>query len=118
MRSYKNARENSRAEIIKLLNGNRTLHAKLGGARGATFNRIFHDLGTTIKDAQRAKEICSALTGLWEVDSAKFDHFHKLLQMALAVWDAGDGSRDLLASIRRAAARLDEVEYGALVPAE
>lgn len=118
LRSYKNARENSRAEIIKLLNGKRTLHAKLGGARGATFNRIFNNLGMTIRDAQQAKEVCSALTGLWEADSAKFDHFHNLLQLALAVWDAGDGSKDLLASIRRAAARLDEVEYGTLVPDE
>lgn len=118
LRSYKNARENSRAEIIKLLNGKRTLHAKLGGARAATFNRVFNDLGTNIKDARQAKEICSALTGLWEADSAKFDHFHNLLQMALAVWDAGHGGRDLLTGIRRAAARLDEVEYGALVPAE
>ncbi|BBD98447.1 ATP-binding protein [Sphingobium amiense] len=118
LRSYKNARENSRVEITKLLNGKRTLHLKLGSTRGATFNRIYNDPETTIATYQQAKDVCSALTGMWEADAPKFDHFHSLLQMSLAVWEASDNDRDLLGYIRRAASRLDELEYGALVPNE
>jgi len=118
LRSYKNARENSRVEITKLLNGKRTLHLKLGSTRGATFNRIYNDPETTIATSRQAKDVCSALTGMWEADAAKFDNFHSLLQMSLAVWEASDNDRDLLGYIRRAASRLDELEYGALVPNE
>jgi Putative DNA-binding domain len=118
LRSYKNARENSRVEIVKLLTGRRTLHSKLGGTRGATFNRVYNDPETMITAPRQARDICSALTGMWESDAPKIDHFHNLLQMSLAVWEANDGDKDLLAYIRRAAARLDEIEYGALVPAE
>ena len=118
LRSYKNARENSRVEITKLLNGKRTLHSKLGGTRGATFNRVYNDPETTISTARQAKDVCSALTGMWEADAPKVDHFHNLLQMSLAAWDQSDNDKNLLGYIRRAASRLDELEYGALVPNE
>ena len=39
-------------------------------------------------------------------------------RLSLAVWETSDGDRDLLSYIRRASARLDELEYGTLVPAE
>ncbi|MEP7351526.1 MAG: hypothetical protein ABI668_16495 [Sphingorhabdus sp.] len=118
LRSYKNARENSRVEIVKLLTGGRTLHSKLGGTRGATFNRVCNDPETVISASRQARDICSALTGMSEGDAPKIDHFHNMLQMSMTVWEANDTDKDLLAYIRRAAARLDEIEYGALVPAE
>jgi hypothetical protein len=71
-----------------------------------------------ISDAQQAKDTCSALTGMRKSDEAKFGHFHRLLQLSLAVWEASHGDKDLLGYIRRAAARLDELEYGILVPDE
>ncbi|RYE06808.1 MAG: ATP-binding protein [Hyphomicrobiales bacterium] len=115
LRSYKNARENSRVEINKLLNAKRTLYSKLGGIRGATFNRICNDPEPTIATSQQAKDVCSALTGMQEADALKFDHFHSLLQKSFAVWEASDNDRGLFVFIRRAAARLDELEYGILV---
>lgn len=118
LRSYKNARENSRVEITKLLNSKRTLHSKLGSTRGATFNRIYNDPETTIETVRQAKDVCSALTGMSEADAPKFDHFHNLLQMSLVVWEASYNDKDLLGIIRRAASRLDELEYGTLVPTE
>lgn len=118
LRSYKNARDSSRAEIIKLLNGKRTLYSKLGGMRGSTFNRICYEKDIRLTTAREAKDICSALTGMWEADSSKFDQFHGLLQTALGIWEASDGDKNLLGYIRRAATRLDEIEYGPLVPAE
>lgn len=118
LKAYKNAREKSRKEIVKLLHGKRTLHIKLGGSRSVTFKHIITDVDTTITSSSQAKDICSALTGMTEEDKSKLDIFHNLLQMSLAVWEANDADRDLLGYIRRAAARLDEVEYGALVPAE
>jgi hypothetical protein len=118
LKASKIAKPKTRDELVKLLNGKRTLHSKLGGQRGATFNRIFNTLEIQISTSRQAKEICSALTGMGEADRSRFDHFHDLLRKSLAVWEASDGDRDLLSYIRRATARLDELEYGSLVPAE
>lgn len=118
LRSYKNARDSSRIEIVKLLDGKRTLYSKLGGARGATFNRICYDDDVNLATARQVKDICSALTGMWEADRSKFDRFHAVLQKVLGMWEASEGDKDLLGYIRRAAARLDELEYGPLVPSE
>lgn len=118
LRASKIAKPKTRDELIKLLNGKRTLYSKLGGQRGATFNRISTMPEIRISTSQEGKEICSALTGMEVADQNKFDCFHDLLRKSLAVWEASDGDRDLLSFIRRAAARLDELEYGSLVPAE
>jgi hypothetical protein len=116
LKASKIAKPKTRDELVKLLNGERTLFSKLGGNRGATFNRIRTTPDIQISTSRQAKEICSALTGMWEADQGSFDHFHGLLGMSLAVWESGDGDRDLLGYIRRAATRLDELEYGASVP--
>lgn len=118
LRANKNARSHSRDELIKLINGRRTLHTKLGGTRGATFNSICNNKNAQISTVRQAKDICSALTGMRESDKLNFDHFHSLLQKSLTLWEAGDGDADLLGYIRRAAARLDEIEYGELVPTD
>lgn len=118
LRSYRNARENSRAAIIKLLDGKRTFFSKLGGARWVTFNRIKNSEILTVTNPDQAKAVCSALAGMSDDHQSNFQHFHDLLQMSLAVWDRTEGDRKLLAYIRRAAARLDELEFGPLVPAE
>jgi hypothetical protein len=118
LKASKIAKPKARDELIKLLSGRRTLYSKLGGQRGATFNHIRNTRELEISTPRYAKTICSALTGMWEVDSGSFDHFHDLLSKSLAVWEAGSGDSDLLGYIRRAAARLDELEYGVLVPEE
>lgn len=118
LRSYKNARAHSRAEIIKLLSGKRTLYSRLGPTRGATFNRICGSASVTISTPRQAKAICSALTGMWEADVSRIDGFHEILRSCLAIWDANESDNDLLAHIRRAAARLDELEFGPSVPAD
>jgi hypothetical protein len=112
LRSNKNAKPKCRAELIKLLNGKRTLYAKLGGNRSATFNRIVTTPNLEISDFRQAKAICSALTGMTEADAGAFGLFHSLLSQCLTLWEASDGDRELLTYIRRAASRLDEVEYG------
>ena len=115
LKSYKNARENSRAEIIKLLNGSRTLFSKAGGLRGETLSQIRNSEEWTISTPREAEDFCSALGGMVEGDAPKFHHYHNLLREAFAVWEASDGDRKLLGSIRRAASRLDELEFGPLV---
>lgn len=117
LRANKNAKPKCRAELIKLLNGKRSLYTKLGGNRSATFNRIVNTPNLEVRDLKHAKTICSALTGMTEGDASRFDQFHSLLGQCLKLWEASEGDRDLLACIRRAASRLDEVEYGPHVPA-
>lgn len=116
LRGSKVARPKARDEITKLLNGRRTLYEKLGGRRLPIFDRIVRQPPTEITSVKQAKEFCSALTGMDETDAASFDAFHLLLGFCLELWDRTDGHRDLLAHIRRAASRLDEVEYGPKVP--
>jgi len=118
LKASKISKPKTRDELVKLLNGKRTLYSKLGGNRSATFNRITNTRDIQITTSQQAREICSALSGVVESDRASFDHFHDLLRMSLVVWEKSDGDRDLLSYIRRASARLDELEYGALVPSE
>ncbi|WP_158213890.1 helix-turn-helix domain-containing protein [Sphingopyxis bauzanensis] len=115
LQASKIAKPKTRDELIKLLNGKRTLYSRLGGHRGAAFNHITHTRNISISTERQAKEVCSALTGMGETDRTSFDLFHDLLGSSLAVWEASDGDRDLLGYIRRAASRLDELEYGALV---
>ena len=113
--SYKNARDQSRNAIIKLLNRQRSYYSKLGGTRGATFDRMTNTKLVSIATSIDVKDVCSAMTGMQETDSGQFQYFHDLLQISMDVWEAGDGDKDLLACIRRAAARLDEMEYGPAV---
>lgn len=117
LKRHKSAKAHSRKELIKLLSGERSLFAKLGGNRSATFNRIVSTPNLGVKDLGQAKAICSALTGMTAADAGCFDQFHSLLNQCLKLWETSDGDRDLLACIRRAASRLDEVEYGPHVPA-
>lgn len=116
LRASKNAKPKNREELIALLNGKRTLHAKLGSNRLATFNRMMSPAAPEVSNMTQAKAICSAMTGMTSVDEQFYDRFHVLLGQCLALWGAGDGNRDLLGYIRRAASRLDEVEYGPKVP--
>lgn len=118
LRSYKNARAHSRAEIIKLMSGKRTLYSRLGPTRGATFNRICDPENITVSTPRQAKATCSALTGMRDSDLPRFDYFHELLRLCLNVWDVNESDSDLLGHIRRAAARLDELEFGPLVQPE
>jgi hypothetical protein len=73
---------------------------------------------TTISELDRANEIAGALSGIGAEDKSRFDEIHELLNQCYAVWETKDGDATLLARIRRAAARLDELEYGPLVPYE
>jgi len=115
LKASKIAKPKTRDELIKLLNGKRTLYSRLGGHRGATFNHIIDTRNISISTERQAKEVCSALTGMGQSDRTSFDLFHDLLGASLAVWEASDGDRDLLGYIRRAVSRLDELEYGTLV---
>jgi hypothetical protein len=112
LRSSKIAKPKVRAELIKLLNGKRSLYSRLGGHRASTFTRILNNSASEVSDLKQAKAVCSALTGMTDAHASSFDHFHALLGQCFALWEASDGDRDLLACIRRAASRLDEVEFG------
>lgn len=118
LRSHKNAKPKSQKELINLLMGRRTFYAKLGGARGATFSRVIKSSARDISTVADVKNVCSALTGMAEADRGSFERFRELLGHCMEVWDANGAKRDLLAYIRRAASRLDEVEYGPAVPKE
>jgi hypothetical protein len=118
LRSYKNARVHSRAEMMKLLSGKRTLYSRLGPTRGATFNQILGSERVLIKNPKQAKAICSALTGMQAAHASYIERFHEMLSECLDIWDANHGDSNLLAEIRRAAARLDELEFGPEVPVD
>ena len=118
LKSSKIAKRKAREELVKLLNGKRSLYEKLGESRGVILQRILNSDNLEIKTQHQVKQVCSALTGLNEEHRSIFDSIHSILQMSLAVWEACDGDPDLLGYIRRASARLDELEYGVLVPAE
>lgn len=117
LKAHKSAKDHSKRELIKLLSGKRTFHFKLGGARGAIFQRLIGDVPFEISTVKEVKTICSALTGMTTADHKWFDRFHEVLQRCMEL-EAASGDRSLLAYIRRAAARLDEVEYGERVPVE
>ncbi len=112
LRSSKIAKPKARNELIKLLNGKRSLLVKFGGSRASLFAQLVSNPTFAISDATQAKAVCSALTGMTDADFASFEHFHALIGKCFALWEASDGDRDLLACIRRAASRLDEVEFG------
>jgi hypothetical protein len=76
------------------------------------FNRVVESPPSEITSLKQAKDVCSALTGMKDAHASSFDAFHTVLGKCLDFWDQSDGDRDLLSYIRRAAARLDEVEYG------
>jgi hypothetical protein len=116
LKSSNIAKPKSRTELVKLLSGTRTQFCKLGGNRAATFSRITSSERLIVKDPKHAKAICSALTGMTDVDEPNFDKFHELLSQCIAMWEANATDRSLFASIRGAAARLDEIEYGSKVP--
>lgn len=90
LKASKIAKPKTRDELLKLLNCKRSLFSKLGGNRGATFNRITNGSEVQISTVRQVKDICSALTGMGEADQKHFDHFHDLLRMSLSVWEISD----------------------------
>jgi hypothetical protein len=114
----KHAKPKTRAEFIKLLQGKRSIFEKPGGKRLIVLQEIRDGNISAISELDRANDIASALSGIAAEDEARFDEIHDLLSQCRAVWEAKDGDTSLLARVRRAAARLDELEYGVLVPNE
>lgn len=118
LKNSKHAKPKTRTEFNKLLQGKRSIFEKPGGKRLTTLQEIRAGSLATIAELDRANEIAAALSGITAEDEARFDEIHELLNQCHAVWETQDGDATLLARIRRAAARLDELEYGPLVPEE
>jgi hypothetical protein len=118
LKSSKHAKPKTGTEITKLLQGKRSIFEKLGGKRLATLEKIRGGSIGCVPDLEAADEIAHALPGILGEDAPHFDRLHDLLLQCYAVWEAMDGNATLLRRIRRAAARLDELEYGPLVSAE
>ena len=118
LRSSKHAKPKTRAEFIKLLQGKRSVFEKPGGKRLTTLQEIRDGQVGAVSELEQANEMAYALSGIVADDAERFDEIHDLLSQCRTVWEAKDGDTILLARIRRAAARLDELEYGILVPDE
>ena len=118
LKSNKHAKPKTRTEFNKLLQGKRSIFEKSGGKRLTTLHEIRAGGVAAISELDRANEIAHALSGITAEDETRFGEIHELLNQCRAVWETRDGDATLLARIRRAAARLDELEYGPLVPEE
>lgn len=118
LKTSKHAKPKTRTEFIKLLQGKRSIFEKPGGKRLVALQEIRAGTVSAISELDRANDIAYALSGIVAEDEARFDEIHELLSQCRAIWEAKDGDATLLARIRRAAARLDELEYGSLVPDE
>lgn len=114
LKAHRSAKTQSRKALINLLEGKRTLFSRLGDRRGETFRRVVDATPVKIDNVQEAKAICSALTGMTGDHYESFDKFREVINVCMKIWEDGDGDRSLIYDIRRAASRLDEVEYGVL----
>ncbi|MDR6512791.1 hypothetical protein J2792_003678 [Novosphingobium capsulatum] len=118
LKNSKHAKPKTRMEFNKLLQGKRSIFEKPGGKRLSTLQEIRSGGPIAIADLHRANEIAAALSCITADDCTRFDEIHELLNQCRTAWETMDGGATLLARIRRAAARLDELEYGPLVPDE
>lgn len=116
LKTSKHAKPKTRTEFNKLLQGKRSIFQKPGGKRLTTLREIRTGNFAAVSELDQANEISYALSGIGVEDRSQFDEIHDLLNQCYTVWETKDGDGILLARIRRAAARLDELEYGPLVP--
>jgi hypothetical protein len=112
LKTHRDAKPKTRDEIIRRLQGKRTLYHEAGGKRLLSLHEIRSGSLQALKSKAGATTALDALTGLVEADTEAFGVANELLRQALDLWD---GDRDMLASLRRAASRLDELIYGPLV---
>jgi hypothetical protein len=113
LRANKGAKPKTRTELVRRLQGTRSLYHPARGNRLATLEFVRSGGYRSLADAVTAIRVLDALTGLEATDAKAFEHVNELLSQALDLWD---GDRTLLQYLRRAASRLDELIYGPLVP--
>ena len=109
---HKDAKPNTRTELIRRLKRQRSLYNRAGGNRLVTLNFLREGSYSTLSSIADAQRVLDAITGLDETDSSTFVHANDLLRQALDLWD---GDRSYLTHLRKAASRLDELIYGPLV---
>ncbi len=112
LQSYRNAKPNTRKEIIRRLKGERSLFRQAGGQRLLMLNQIREQAIDKIDTIEVAKAVLDALTGLKTDDAGIFNYANSLVIQALEFWDM---DRSLVGGIRKAASRLDELIYGSQV---
>lgn len=112
LRAHKDAKPKTRDEIIRRLQGRRTLFEPARGKRLFALNDIRFGFLKGVTTSAEAVRVLTALTGLTEDDRTTFELANELLRQALDLWS---GDRDYLSHLRRAASRLDELIYGPLV---
>ena len=113
LKAHGNAKPNTAKEIIRRLNGQRTLFAAAGGKRLMTLNQIREQAIAQITSVTQAKSAMDAITGLEESDSSVLDYANDLVNQAMEFWPV---DRTLVSLLRKAASRLDELIYGPQVP--
>lgn len=118
LKSSKHAKPKTRHELTRLLTGKRSLFQKAGGARLEALSKFRAGETASITGLSDAHSVADALSGISEDDARMFDQVHNLLSQCRMQWEAIDDGKSLLSKIRRAAARLDELEYGPMVPIE
>lgn len=109
LKAHRNAKPNTAKEIIRRLNGERTLFAQASGKRLVTLTQIREQAVGDITTVAQAKAVMDAMTGLKVADSAIFEYAIGLIIQALELWDE---DRSLISYLRKAASRLDELIYG------
>lgn len=112
LKTNRDAKPKTREELIRRLQGKRTLYYAAGGKRLLRLNQIRAGSVKILKSKGGATTAADAITGLKKVDADTFETANELLRQALDFWD---GDRNMLAYLRRAASRLDELIYGPLV---
>jgi hypothetical protein len=116
LESSLHAKPQTRQKFIDLLRGKRSISVNPARARLKTLQEILENSKFNISELDVAKNISQALAIIDPSHTTHFDKFHDLLNQCLAVWKSNSGGRQLLSDIRYAAARLDELEYGPLIP--
>ncbi|MDR6114493.1 MULTISPECIES: ATP-binding protein [unclassified Sphingomonas] len=112
LRRHREAKPKTRDEIIKRLQGTRTLFDQARAKRLAVLNDIRLGNLAGVTTPAEAVAMLGALTGLRGDDAQTYELANELLRQALNLWS---GDRAFLSHLRRAASRLDELVYGPLV---
>ncbi len=115
--NYPNAKPKTRDELIRRLQGERSLFSKPGPRKSELVLLLREQKISKFDNIVEAKSICYAITSLEESDEKIFPYLHNLLDRALRLWEENMRDRTYLSAVRYAVGRLDELEYAARVAA-
>jgi Putative DNA-binding domain len=113
---HKTAKPKSRDDMIRQLTGTKSFYSKAGAENLVRLGNVRGSDELDLSTPLAAKAYANSFAGLENSDLETADRLHGILKSIYDNWEANPENRDLLAALRRACARLDEIEFAHLVP--